>query len=183
MWFAKRRRHTKDAIDHFCAELDIVLEHFKGNHAKCQHGALPPDAQVFACTAQINALARYLGTVKDSASLLLSSVGVTHVQYLESNHAVVACVRRKGVLMSAPASFLDEALEISELVDEHFGIKFSVDESKIKEALRRRLNLKKRRSTAAFKTQVGAHPKLTCAYPQLKRGGLGSITPPVYPPL
>jgi hypothetical protein len=164
------------AIDHFCAELDIMLEHFKGNHAKCQHGALPPDAQVFTCTAQVTALARYLGTLKDSAPLLLSSVGVTHVQYLESNHAGIARVRRKGVLMSAPASFLGEALallqiqelqfaangirrcalaEISERVGKHLGMKFAVDDIKEQEALRRRLQLKKRRATADFKGQVG----------------------------
>ena len=153
-----------------------MLEHFKGNHAKCQHGALSPDAQVFACTAQVDALTRYLGTLKDSAPLLLSPVGVTHVQYLESNHSIVARVRRKGVLMSAPAAFLGEALallqiqelqfaangvfrsalvEMSDLVGEHLGIKFTVDQIKEKEALRRRLNLKKRRATPDHKAQVG----------------------------
>ena len=153
-----------------------MLEHFQGNHEKCQHGALSPDAQVFCCTAQVNALARYLGTLKDSAPLLLSPVGVTHLQYLESKHAGVARVRRKGVLMAAPAAFLGEALallqiqelqfaangvyrsalvEISKLVDEHFGIKFAVDSVKMQEALRRRLNLKKRRATPDFKAQVG----------------------------
>jgi hypothetical protein len=165
-----------NAIDYFCAELDIMLEHFQGNHAKCQHGALPPDAQVFACTAQITALSHYLESLKDSAPLLLSSVGVTHVQYLESNHAVIARVRQKGILMSAPASFLGEALallqvqelqlaangvrrsallEISELVGEHLGFEFGVDESEVMAALQRRLNLKRRRSTAAFREQVG----------------------------
>jgi hypothetical protein len=127
------------------------------------------------CTAQVEALARYLGTVKESAPQLLCPVGVTHVQYPESNHAEIARVRPKGVSMSATASFLGETLallqiqelqfaangifryslvEIAELVDEHLEVKFEINEKKQRGLLLQRLNLKTRRATEDYKIQV-----------------------------
>ena len=170
-----REKSRANAIEYFCAELDIMLEHFQGNHEKCAHGALAPNAQVFCCDAQVIALKRYIGTLEVNARLLFSPVGSTHVQYVESNHSQIAKVRSKGVNMSAAASFLGETVallqiqelqfasngifrsslaEMCELVKEHLGYDLAVDELKEEKSLNQRLSLKTKRSTKAFQMEV-----------------------------
>jgi hypothetical protein len=105
------------AIDHMCRELDVVVAHFTGDHKHCSHGALPADKQFFCCTAQIDALTRYLGQVKRDLPRLLSPMGKVHVQYVEWNHAIIARWRKKGTKMSASASFLGESLALLSIME------------------------------------------------------------------
>ena len=107
--------------------------------------------------------------------LLLSLVGETHVQYCQSNHAVIARVRKKGVNMSALASFLGETLallkvqalqlaangvtrnslaEISALVDTHLGFEFEVDVATTAAKLDRSVVLKAKRTTEECRSLV-----------------------------
>ena len=163
------------AIDHMCRELDVVVAHFTGDHKHCSHGALPADKQFFCCTAQIDALTRYLGQVKRDLPRLLSPVGKVHVQYVESNHAIIARWRKKGTKMSATASFLGESLallsilelqlaangsyrssltELSALVLEQLGLSFEVDVDRLMASLDKRLRRKMRRATAQYRKKV-----------------------------
>ena len=88
-----REKSRDNAIEYFCAEFEIMLEHIQGHHEKCAHDALAPNTQVFCCDAQIIALKRYIDTLEVNARLLFSPVGATHVQYLESNHSQIVKVR------------------------------------------------------------------------------------------
>ena len=163
------------AIDHMCRELDVVVAHFTGDHKHCSHGALPADKQFFCCTAQIDALTRYLGQVKRDLPRLLSPVGKVHVQYAESNHAIIARWRKKGTKMSASASFLGESLallsilelqlaangsyrssltELSALVLEQLGLSFEVDVDRLMASLDKRLRRKMQRATAQYRKKV-----------------------------
>ena len=101
------------AIEYFGKELDVMLQHFLGNHTRCSHKPIT-DEQAFSCSgsAQVDALTQYLGTLKDKAPMLLSPNGIVHVQYVEINQSVIARVRKKPIPMSAAACFLGEATSL-----------------------------------------------------------------------
>jgi hypothetical protein len=65
------------AIEYFGMELDVMLDHFLGNHTRCSHKPIT-NGQVFSCSAQVGALTQYLGTLKDKAPMLLSPIGIVH---------------------------------------------------------------------------------------------------------
>ena len=164
-------------IEHMRLEIDVMLGHLQGEHSRCTHGPLKEDTTSFCCSTQVVKLTAYLGVLKKNLPLLLLALRKTHVQYAESNHSAMAKVRPKGTLMSATACFLGEALallhvselqlaahgefrsslvELSVHVEQHLGVSFQVDVEQRICALNKRLRIKLRRATPAYKKKVAA---------------------------
>ena len=192
----QRAERRTAAIEYFCLEIDVMLQHFQNEHTLCTHEPLAPDASFFACSAQVERLASYLNDLKANAPLLLSPIGITHVQYVESNHGIIARRRHKGINMSAAACWLGEVLALLEvlelqlaangtyrlavvelfaLVHEHLNFYVQIDADLLMKGLLKRCRHKSKRSSSRYKAKVAERrAKKRAANAKNKKGTSGA---------
>ena len=189
-----REECRQTAVRWFKAQLMIIYLHVSGDHSFCHHDALPDGHPHCNCKMQLRHLRLSLNALSVKASSLLTPFGLVHINGVESNHALMARVRAKGVQYAAAVNFLGEIIallrtcelnlnylgypslqrsRLGEAIYEHAKIDVRLSDEEEARAVDKRdraVQEKKKRDEAEWQEKRKAHRKKT-RKPQVEEEG------------